>query len=223
MTWTPTAGEVGPQTVVLAVSDGSGATTQQPFLLQVLPQPGDNPPVIDDTTTAFTTQLGSSFSHQVHAVDADGDPLTYSFVVPAGGGSSAPEGMTIDPTTGLVQWTPQAAGQVSFTVHVADGRGGVATQTYSVTVVDTTPGAITGIVFDDPSGSGVFSAGDSALAGWTVFIDLHHDQTLEADDPSTVTNAAGAYSFTNLAPGSYDVELFSRTGGSARIPRPARA
>ena len=44
--------------------------------------------------------------------------------------------MTVDPSSGLVQWTPTAAdvGTHSIQLRVTDGRGGTATQAYSLQV-----------------------------------------------------------------------------------------
>lgn len=62
-------------------------------------------------------------SYQVVAKDADGDPLAYSLVDGA-------KGMTIDPKSGMLQWsvdpaTPQA--DITVTVKVGDGQGGEVT------------------------------------------------------------------------------------------------
>jgi hypothetical protein len=68
---------------------------------------------------------GSEYSYQVKASDPDGDTLTYSL-------KSAPDGMTIDPSKGLIRWNvpPDFKGKFPYTVSVADGVGGVATQEY---------------------------------------------------------------------------------------------
>src|SRR5207247_8569534 len=49
----------------------------------------------------------------------------------------APEGMTIDGTTGLVEWTPTAsdAGAHSVRIKVVDSHDGAAEQSFSIEVV----------------------------------------------------------------------------------------
>jgi hypothetical protein len=42
---------------------------------------------------------------------------------------------------------------------------------------------------------------EPGLAGRTVFIDLNADDTLDAGDPTAVTDANGNYTFANMAPG----------------------
>ena len=68
---------------------------------------------------------GSEYSYQVKAADPDGDTLTYSL-------KSAPDGMTIDPSKGLIRWNvpPDFKGKFPYIVSVTDGQGGVATQEY---------------------------------------------------------------------------------------------
>ena len=70
---------------------------------------------------------GRVWSYQVKATDPDGDTLTYSL-------KSAPAGMTIDPSTGSIKWEvpPDFIGKASFTVSVADGHGGEATQSRTI-------------------------------------------------------------------------------------------
>jgi hypothetical protein len=72
---------------------------------------------------------GMVYSHQVVATDADGDKLTYSL-------DTAPEGMTIDPSTGLITWNVPAdfTEDALFTVSVSDGNGGVASHQMTFTV-----------------------------------------------------------------------------------------
>jgi hypothetical protein len=57
-----------------------------------------------------------AYSYDVNATDVNGDTLTYSLVTPA------PFGMTIDPASGLIAWTPAAqVGDNPVTVQVSDG------------------------------------------------------------------------------------------------------
>ena len=80
------------------------------------------------------------------------------------------------------------------------------------------PGTISGVAFYDPTGAGL-TAGDTRLAGVTVKLYLNGgdgqfdngggDNTLVG---TTMTNAAGQYSFTGLAAGPTS---------SSRCPLPA--
>ena len=73
------------------------------------------------------------YRYQVAAQDPDGDPITFSL------SPSSPQGMTIDPQTGLIQWQigRDDAGTHTIEIIAADGDEGTCTQKYSLTI--TTP------------------------------------------------------------------------------------
>jgi len=92
-------------------------------------------PVITSTAILAGTQ-GLAYSYDVDATDANGDTLTYSLVdtLVAGLPVPVPFGMTIDPATGVISWTPTAqVGPNPVTVQVSDGSL-VGTQPFIVTV-----------------------------------------------------------------------------------------
>ncbi|MHB1348851.1 MAG: carboxypeptidase regulatory-like domain-containing protein [Desulfobulbaceae bacterium] len=140
---------------------------------------------------------GQLFQSQMKAVDPDDDPLTYSL-------TEAPAGMTIDPDSGLIQWTPSGTqkGTYYVTVRVADGRCGEDTLRESVYEYFQP-----GIQFSVSPCSGTNPGGDITLT-WstslaeTVFIDQgiglvgkSGSLTLPSPDPPvvyTLTAANGA-------------------------------
>ena len=54
---------------------------------------------------------------------------------------------------------------------------------------------VSGVVFNDIDGNGSQEVGDAALPGQTVFLDLDGDSTVDASEPTMLTDANGAYSF----------------------------
>ena len=77
---------------------------------------------------------GQAYQYDVNAIDADLDNLSYRLLV-------APQGMTIDAVTGLINWqtaTTNIGNQV-IKVEVTDGRGGFAQQSYTLSVIGTPP------------------------------------------------------------------------------------
>src|SRR5262249_18713937 len=88
--------------------------------------PANHPPVFTSTPVTQAS-VGAAYSYQATAADPDGDPLTYQLLV-------GPAGMSIGPQSGLVQWTPtlDQLGTQDVTLQVSDGRGGSATQTFTV-------------------------------------------------------------------------------------------
>ncbi|MDD5008673.1 MAG: Ig-like domain-containing protein, partial [Syntrophorhabdaceae bacterium] len=95
-----------------------------PYVGEMLGQPrtltteikNSTPKVTEDKQVVFE---GNIMKYQVKATDPDGDKLTYALM-------DAPQGMTIDSATGLVQWPVKDdfSGKVSFKVKISDGNGG---------------------------------------------------------------------------------------------------
>jgi hypothetical protein len=85
----------------------------------------NNPPVItsNPVTTAVINQI---YNYDIDAADADNDSLTYSL-------ATSPSGMTINSSSGLVQWIPSSTGSFDVVINVSDGTTAV-TQSYSITV-----------------------------------------------------------------------------------------
>jgi hypothetical protein len=83
------------------------------------------------TSTPSTDLAGGVYLYQVTAKDPDGDKLTYSLL-------KSPQGMTINPSTGLVRWEPpkevQAKTDIPIQISVDDGDGGKALQEFSLTL-----------------------------------------------------------------------------------------
>jgi hypothetical protein len=73
-------------------------------------------------------------------------------------------------------------------------------------------GSIEGSKWEDLNANGIWEAGEKALAGWTIYIDSVANGTLDPWELSTVTDANGKYSFTNLGPGEYAVREVNQTG-----------
>jgi len=85
------------------------------------------PPMINEDKTFHFD--GTVYTYQVKATDPDGDLLAYSL-------KSAPQGMTINPSTGLIQWhvPPDFKGKSPITVSVTDGHGGEAVQNLTLEI-----------------------------------------------------------------------------------------
>lgn len=74
---------------------------------------------------------------------------------------------------------------------------------------------VRGVVFADTNKNGVRDVGERGLAGLIAYLDTNNNNPLDAGEPSTstsgdlfytpATDEAGTYSFTHLAPGTYNV------------------
>jgi hypothetical protein len=126
--WTPTSAQVGSQSVTVRVQDAGGLAATQSFTITV--QPANRPPVLT-STPVLTAALEQPYSYDVEATDPDPDE-TLIFSLP-----TAPNGMTINAATGVIQWTQTATqvGPHEVTVRVQDAGGLAAAQHFTVVVV----------------------------------------------------------------------------------------
>ena len=62
--------------------------------------------------------------------------------------------------------------------------------------------SITGNVWRDLNGNGIKEAGDTGVAGWTVFIDLDGDKVVDPEERWELTDGNGDYTFTGVLGGS---------------------
>jgi RHS repeat-associated protein len=130
ITWTPTLGQVGNTGVTVRVTDAGGLTAEQAFTIAVSPPAPVNLPPSITSTPVTTATADAPYGYDLEATDPNpGDTLTWSLI-------TAPAGMTIDPATGLIQWTPSAAqaGDHPVEAKVQDAGGLFVTQTYTLTV-----------------------------------------------------------------------------------------
>lgn len=111
----------------LIVNDGQLDSDPDTTTVEVSVQPPDNNLPAITSTPVTTATLGQPYSYTVTATDPDGDALTFSL-------SIRPDGMTIGATSGVIAWTPGAAGNVAVTVGVSDGRGGSDSQSFVIAV-----------------------------------------------------------------------------------------
>jgi RHS repeat-associated protein len=101
--WSPTVSQVGNHDVTIRVADGRGGVATQSYVVTVLPDPANHPPIIVSRPVTSTDPT-AGYQYDVDAIDPENDQLIYSV-------TSGPSGLTINPQTGLVTWTnPVPAG-----------------------------------------------------------------------------------------------------------------
>ncbi|MFN7500835.1 MAG: bluetail domain-containing putative surface protein, partial [Dolichospermum sp.] len=79
-------------------------------------------------------------------------------------------------------------------------------------------GSIQGSKWNDANANGIWDGGEQALAGWTIYIDSFTNGKLDPWELSTVTNADGKYTFSNLGPGEYAILEVNQTGWIQTFP-----
>ncbi|TIO82125.1 MAG: hypothetical protein E5X74_26220, partial [Mesorhizobium sp.] len=79
---------------------------------------------------------------------------------------------------------------------------------------------IDGHKFNDLNADHVWEAGEPALSGWTIYLDVNGNNQLDSGEPSTVTDANGYYHFT-VTPGTYTIREVQQAGWSQDAPNNA--
>ena len=99
----------------------------------------------------------------------------------------------------------------------------VANQTQTCVITNqkniTATGKIRGEKFEDKNGNGQWDNEDVVLSGWTVYLDLNNNGSLDNGEPTKVTDSQGVYLFENLAPGVYHVREVQKPGFIQTYPQ----
>jgi hypothetical protein len=129
---TPSSAQTGTYSgIVIQVSDGTATAALPAFSINVTaPASATNraPTISGSPGTAVT--VGSAYSFQPSASDADGDKLTFSI-------TNRPSWATLDPATGRLSGTPTASdvGTTSnIVISVSDGRATASLAPFSIRV-----------------------------------------------------------------------------------------
>lgn len=78
--------------------------------------------------------VGRTYRYTAQAVDPDGDAVSYELI-------AGPLGLSLHPTTGQMIWIPslEQIGNHTVVLQASDGRGGLATQQFTIAVRETIP------------------------------------------------------------------------------------
>ncbi|MHC4146973.1 MAG: Ig-like domain-containing protein, partial [Planctomycetota bacterium] len=115
LTYTPTANFYGQDTFTYTITDREGETDTATVKISLTST--NDAPMITSRPPAIA-MVGIQYIYDVNATDPDEeDILTYGL-------TSQPAGMTIDPATGLIRWTPTQAQDEAYdvTVKVVDSN-----------------------------------------------------------------------------------------------------
>lgn len=218
-TWTPTEAQGNGSTYSFTVrlSDGT-ASVDVPVRLTA--QEVNSAPVLAEIAGQTVDEL-KPISIAVNASDADDPTNALSFSLGAG----APSGMTINPATGAVSWTPseaQGAGDFPVTIRVTDNGAPAlsATRTFNVRVnevnVAPTLAPIGSKTVDEETAlTFTASAGDTDLPANSLSYSL-----VNAPAGASINAATGAFTWTPTeaqGAGSFAVTIRVTDNGSPTL------
>ena len=129
LSWTPQSNQLGLNSIAIQVSDGSGGSTSQSFSIRVAAGVPNLPPTISTLPNRFAS-VGTAYSYLPTATDPEGTPIVYSL-------SRGPASMTVNPSTGQLNWTPAIgdAGKLIVTLIATDAGGAAAVQSFELDVL----------------------------------------------------------------------------------------
>jgi len=179
LTGSPEMGDAGNYSIVLNAEDERGETASQSFTLEI----EDNHPPDFTSTPVTDAYEGIAYSYLVEADDIDGDELSFSM-------STGPAWLSLNSAsadTAELSGEPGSAhvGDHDVTLDVSDGRGGVTSQSFTVTVAANQSPTITStpvttaeegvsysyeVTATDPDGDSI-SLSAPSLPAWLSFND----------------------------------------------------
>ncbi len=126
ITWTPSSANLGSNPVVVHATNSQGQGDTEPFTLTVVTS---NAQPILDPIADQAAKPGDLFTITARATDADNDAITYFLPV-------HPAGMSINPGTGVIRWTPasQHLGPHNVSVRASDPLGFSDTKSFVITI-----------------------------------------------------------------------------------------
>jgi hypothetical protein len=129
ITWLPDADVVGSHAVTVEARDPTGGAGTQDYTVSV--EARNLSPVITSVPTRYAP-VGQAYAYQIGAFEPDSEPVTFFL------GPGAPAGMTLDPATGLLQWSPASGdvGEHPVTLIARDPKQAEDRQTYVLDVTD---------------------------------------------------------------------------------------
>ncbi len=128
ITWTPSNDQIGASTVEVEVIDDHGEMASSAFTITVA-NINDPPGFESIPKTSATADTEYMYSLETLDIDPTNDKLSFSL-------TTYPDGMNIDPATGVITWTPSKdqAGSANVVVQISDGNGGSDSQTFTINV-----------------------------------------------------------------------------------------
>ncbi len=191
---TPGTANVGTSArITITVADASLSASLPSFTIQVT-APANRAPTISGTPPP-SVNVGSLYTFQPSAADADGNPLTFSI-------ANLPTWATFNTATGVLTGTPSAAHAGTYsniTISVSDGTALAALPAFTITVSQVATGSAT-VRWTAPT----TNTDGSALTNLAGFRITYGRSATTLNQTATINSAtATSYTVTDLATGAW--------------------
>jgi large repetitive protein len=192
ISWTPaTPGDVS---VRVKADNGIAPADSQSFTISVA---NNNPDI--NSTPVLTGQAGVPYSYTVHANGLQ-TGMTYSL-------ATSPAGMTINASSGLISWTPAAAGDFDVKVKADNGIAPIDSQNFTIAVANNNP---------DITSTPVTEGYVGVLYNYTVHAEgLQTGMTYSLVSPPagmTINASSGLISWTPASAGNFNIKARADNG-----------
>ena len=212
--------ETGGETDLVLDSLGTEIEDPAGMLVNTLLENGKATAFRDQNTSPeFTEQLddqtiviGSAFTYTYEAGDADGDVLTFDLLNP-------PLGAEIDPTTGVLTFTPAGTGEFQLRASITDGSDVVVSDVAVLTVRESN--SAPAFASDLPP-TRLMLLGQSITFTYTAEDDDGDALTYILINPpagADIDSQTGLFSFTPAGEGAFEIEV-SVTDGQVLVSAP---
>ena len=127
--WIPAKDQAGDYFVEIKAIDPQNASASQVFAINVIEY--NLSPIITSVPNRYA-KISESYEYQLLAFDPEGKTVIFSFSEPP------PEGMTIDPASGIVRWKPGSnmIGTHRIAIKATDHLGATGAQVFNLEVID---------------------------------------------------------------------------------------
>ncbi len=190
----------GANMITIIATDAAGNSSTATLTITLLSQVNEAPVITSSANTTAT--IDQAYEYAVTATDVNtNDVLTYGL-------DRAPVGMTIDPNTGLIQWTPAISQRGSHTIIArAQDAGGFSEQSWDIIVVDGGLALDVTIGLEPPIANigetvTITVAVENAAGAFTRSLTI---SSLTMNGADLALDASGQAQYTVTASGSYEL------------------
>lgn len=104
------------------------------------------------------------------------------------------------------------------TVTVFSGAKSTASDFANFELASALVGSVSGFVWNDLNGNGLFEGTEPGLEGWTLFVDLNSDGVLNGAETQATTGTDGSYSIPGVTPGTISIVELAKSGWHSTAP-----